>query len=235
MRMTVPSKTWIRSRLPSTTFTETRTVSPGAISGTSVAELLALELRDDVHVGRPRYRGLSGRLWMAGFGCVPAAAGAHTRTRPRERPRRREYSSGRDDAARPLLGAARPPRRRSRSVRSVGGQRGVVEQVRAARRAFAAATRGAASVPPRRGSPTAGWRVRRRPPKRLGPGVLRVLEQAGRERVTELRRLLDDAGDEPRDGVDDAPVRAARRRSGRSRRCSPRGRQWSRTRSSIPS
>ena len=36
IRMTVPSNTWTRSRLPSTTLTETRTVSPGAIWGISV-------------------------------------------------------------------------------------------------------------------------------------------------------------------------------------------------------
>ena len=35
-RMTVPSKTWIRSRLPSTTLTDTFTVSPEAICGRSV-------------------------------------------------------------------------------------------------------------------------------------------------------------------------------------------------------
>src|SRR6185437_5865130 len=33
--MTIPSKTWMRSREPSTTLTCTRTVSPEAISGTS--------------------------------------------------------------------------------------------------------------------------------------------------------------------------------------------------------
>src|SRR3989304_3557389 len=35
-RMTVPSKTWMRSRLPSTTLAETRTVSPDASSGRSL-------------------------------------------------------------------------------------------------------------------------------------------------------------------------------------------------------
>ncbi len=35
-RMTVPSNTWIRSRLPSTTLADTRTVSPVASSGRSV-------------------------------------------------------------------------------------------------------------------------------------------------------------------------------------------------------
>ena len=35
-RMTMPSKTWIRSRLPSTTLADTLTVSPGSNFGMSV-------------------------------------------------------------------------------------------------------------------------------------------------------------------------------------------------------
>ena len=41
-RMTVPSKTWMRSRLPSRTRAETRTVSPEASSGRSVRSCSAL-------------------------------------------------------------------------------------------------------------------------------------------------------------------------------------------------
>ena len=58
----------------------------------------------------------------------------------------------------------------------------------------------------------------------LGSGVLRMLEQAGGERVAGARRRVDDAGHEAADRVDHDQRRPARRRSGRSRRCSPPGR-----------
>ena len=56
--MQTPSNAWVRVRSPSTTFTETRSVSPGTKSGTAAAggqagDLLGLELLDDVHGGRP--------------------------------------------------------------------------------------------------------------------------------------------------------------------------------------
>ena len=52
--MHTPSKAWVRVRSPSTTFTATRTVSPGAKSGTRAArgqagDLLGLVTLDDVH------------------------------------------------------------------------------------------------------------------------------------------------------------------------------------------
>ncbi len=52
--MQTPSKACVRVRSPSTTFTATRSVSPGAKSGTGAGggqarDLLGLERLDDVH------------------------------------------------------------------------------------------------------------------------------------------------------------------------------------------
>ena len=58
--ITIPSKTWIRWRLPSMTLKCTRTVSPG-LEARHFAQLGALELLDDrAHEKAPR----------KGFGCM---------------------------------------------------------------------------------------------------------------------------------------------------------------------
>ena len=60
-RMTVPSNTWIRSRLPSTTLADTFTVSPVASSGRSVRSWSATISSRTFTVGVP---GLMGSAWL---------------------------------------------------------------------------------------------------------------------------------------------------------------------------
>ena len=65
--MQTPSKAWVRVRSPSTTFTATRTVSPGDEVGHGAArretgDLLGLVLLDDVHRSGPSSDFLKARL-----------------------------------------------------------------------------------------------------------------------------------------------------------------------------
>ena len=178
--MTVPSKTWIRSRLPSTTLTDTRTVSPGAISGKIGAELLALELLDGVHRGGATSFSRRRRGRVLGLTCERDRA---------QRPRRRGvYRGAAERARRPQSSPSGRSRARRGSAdrrRSAARRRGG----RAAARAFVAAPRGGATGRPRRGGPRQehGWDAE--PAELLGAGVLRVLQQAIGERVARGRGL----------------------------------------------
>ena len=80
--MHTPSNAWVRVRSPSTTFTATRTVSPGAKSGTprlarQAGDLLGLVTLDDVHRWGPSVEISLGRGRRAGN-----RAGSGCRARP---------------------------------------------------------------------------------------------------------------------------------------------------------
>src|SRR6187551_942229 len=192
MRMTVPSNTWIRSRLPSTTLTETRTVSPGAISGRSE---------------RSCSRSSSLMAFMSGIDLVATGDARRWWCDTRTRPRTAAATGGsipaslgdRQGASGAVVVLA--PELVEDGLVRVAERRGLQE----VRPPF---KRSAQRLPP---APALHLAVIARPQDRgnlhpaecLRSSVLRVLEESGRERVPFVRGLLNDTGQEPNDRVDE--------------------------------
>ena len=178
-RMTVPSKTWMRSRLPSTTLADTRRCHPRRAPAGRCGS------------GRRRSRRVrsrGGSLVVRGSRGCGMGVGMVVLERPRA-----EYST------RPRT---RPGASVTRSVRAVRRPR-PVQQVRAA-------LAGPAPAPaPRRQRRTSPWSPADEDvghvhaPERRRARVLRVLEEPGAERLLGRGRLVDRAGQQTQDGVDD--------------------------------
>src|SRR3990172_4172156 len=186
-RMSVPSKTWIRSRLPSTTLAATRTVSPGASSGRS---------------SRTCSDSICSMTFTGGRAPRRAGAGAWTVGTTRQYSRR--------SAAAPLLwlARARPPRRGVVEL-EIGQELPLTRRQLASAEQVGPAPRRPAqrlSQPPRLHRPV----VARDEDVRDGPaaeharsGVLRVLEQLVGKGFGLQRGTLDRAREEPQHRVDD--------------------------------
>src|SRR3990170_3950153 len=187
-RMSVPSNTWIRSRLPSTTLAATRTVSPGASSGRS---------------SRTCSRSICSMTFTGGRAPRRAGSGAWTVGTTRQYSRR--------SAAAPLLWLgprARPTARRVLEL-EIGQELPLTRPRLPAGEQVGPAPRRAAqrlSQSPRLHGPV----VARDEDVRDGhaaeharPGVLRVLEQLVGKGFGLQRGTLDRAREEPQHRVDD--------------------------------
>ena len=205
----MPSKTWMRSRVPSTTLAETRTVSPGASSGRSVRSWSCDDLVEHVQRRSPRSAGGS-------RGGAHAARGAERRGGDRRRSiARRPATSSRPGRPEPppsaSTGALRPRPPSASTVplladvgqqpppRGTAGARGGRAGARAVR---ADATRGAASDGPRRGrrNQDVGHAMPRNTAGRVYCGYS---EQPAREGLVLGRGGVDRARQQAQDGVDD--------------------------------
>ena len=180
-RMTVPSKTWMRSVSPSTTLADTLDGVARRELGQVGADLVRDDLVEHVHVAVPA---VVGSRAAAGWG-RPGAA------RPTGRPAA-EYSMA--ASSRPASGrrASRRPRVGSSSEDRSSGVGSARQQVRPSlegppeRCSRAASARTAPWLPPTRIAGTPGPRTRR-------SRVLRILEEALGERLLDRRRRVDGA------------------------------------------